>query len=119
LAAVGDGAFMMNSQEIETAVRENIPITVLIWEDHAYGLIKWKMDMELGHDTQISFANPDFVTYAESYGAKGYRVGAANELRPTLKEALAYKGVSVVTCPVDYSENIQLTDRLGELTDPI
>ena len=100
-------------------MRENIPITVLIWEDHAYGLIKWKMDMELGHHTQISFANPDFVTYAQSYGAKGYRVGAANELRPTLKEALAYKGVSVVTCPVDYSENIQLTDRLWELTDPI
>jgi acetolactate synthase-1/2/3 large subunit len=77
------------------------------------------MDMELGHDTQISFDNPDFVIYAESFGAKGYRVGAANELRPTLKEALAYEGVSVVTCPVDYSENIRLTDRLGELTDPI
>jgi len=119
LAAVGDGAFLMNSQEIETAVRENIPLTVLIWEDYAYGLIKWKMDMELGHDTQISFNNPDFVTYAESYGAKGYRVDAANELRPTLKEALAYEGVSVITCPVDYSENIRLTDRLGELTEPI
>jgi acetolactate synthase-1/2/3 large subunit len=119
LAAVGDGAFMMNSQEIETALRENIPITVLIWEDYAYGLIKWKMDIELGHDTQISFENPDFVSYAESFGAKGYRVGAANELLPTLKEALAYEGVSVVTCPVDYSENIQLTDRLGELTEPI
>jgi acetolactate synthase-1/2/3 large subunit len=119
LAAVGDGAFMMNSQEIETAVRENIPLTVLIWEDYAYGLIKWKMDIELGHDTQISFENPDFVSYAESFGAKGYRVGAANELLPTLKEALAYEGVSVVTCPVDYSENIQLTDRLGELTEPI
>jgi acetolactate synthase-1/2/3 large subunit len=119
LAAVGDGAFMMNSQEIETAVRENIPLTVLIWEDYAYGLIEWKMDMELGHDTQISFDNPDFVTYAESFGARGYRVAAANELLPTLKEALAYEGVSVVTCPVDYSENISLTDKLGELTDPI
>jgi acetolactate synthase I/II/III large subunit len=119
LAAVGDGAFVMNSQEIETAVREDIPLTVLIWEDHAYGLIKWKMDMELGHATQISFDNPDFVTYAESFGAKGYRVGTTNELLPMLKEALAYEGVSVVICPVDYSENIRLTDRLGELTEPI
>lgn len=119
LAAVGDGAFMMNSQEIETAIRENIPLTVLIWEDYAYGLIEWKMDIELGRDTQISFDNPDFVAYAESFGAKGYRVGAADELRPTLEEALAYEGVSVVTCPVDYSENTRLTDRLGELTDSI
>ena len=74
LAAVGDGAFLMNSQEIETAVRERIPLTVLIWQDDAYGLIKWKMDLELGHDVAIDFSNPDFVAYAESFGARGYQV---------------------------------------------
>jgi acetolactate synthase-1/2/3 large subunit len=119
LAVVGDGAFMMNSQEIETAVREDVPITVLIWEDRAYGLIEWKMDIELGHNAEVSFENPDFVAYAESFGARGYRVGAAGELLPTLKEALAHEGVSVITCPVDYAENMRLTERLGELTGPI
>ena len=107
---------MMNSQEIETALREKIPLKVLIWEDGSYGLIKWKMDMELGHHRDVDFNNPDFVKYAESFGAKGYRIGAAAELLPTLRKALAEDGVSVITCPVDYSENMKLTDRLGELT---
>ncbi|MFC5746954.1 thiamine pyrophosphate-dependent enzyme [Actinomadura rugatobispora] len=118
LAATGDGAFLMNSQELETAVREDIPITVLIWEDGAYGLIEWKMDLELGRSTSIRFSNPDFVKYAESFGARGYRVGAAGELLPTLREALAGDGVSVVTVPVDYSHNLKLTDALGDLTGP-
>ncbi|MEV5573993.1 acetolactate synthase large subunit [Spirillospora sp. NPDC052269] len=118
LAATGDGAFLMNSQELETAVRENIPITVLIWEDDAYGLIEWKMDLEMGRSSNIKFGNPDFVAYAESFGAHGYRVNSADELLPTLRKALAEDGVSVVTVPVDYSHNMQLTDKLGELTDP-
>ncbi|WP_415838905.1 thiamine pyrophosphate-dependent enzyme, partial [Roseomonas mucosa] len=116
LAAMGDGSFMMNSQEIETAMREKIPLKVLIWEDRAYGLIKWKMDMELGHHRDVDFTNPDFVKYAESFGAKGYRIGAAAELLPTLQKALAEDGVSIISCPVDYAENMKLTDRLGELT---
>jgi acetolactate synthase-1/2/3 large subunit len=70
LAAMGDGAFLMNSQEIETALRERIPLTVLIWQDDACGLIKWKMDLELGHDVAISFSTPDSVAYAESFGAR-------------------------------------------------
>lgn len=119
LAAMGDGSFMMNSQEIETAVRENIPLKVLIWEDKAYGLIKWKMDMELGHHRDVDFGNPDFVKYAESFGAKGYRITAADELLPTLTKALAEDGVSIICCPVDYSENMKLTDKLGALTDPM
>ncbi|GAA2599471.1 acetolactate synthase large subunit [Actinomadura fulvescens] len=119
LAATGDGAFLMNSQELETAVRENIPITVLIWEDDAYGLIEWKMDLELGRNSHIKFGNPDFVKYAESFGAKGYRVTAADELLPTLQKALADDGVSVITVPVDYSHNLRLTDKLGELTDAL
>ncbi|WP_024935012.1 MULTISPECIES: acetolactate synthase large subunit [Actinomadura] len=118
LAATGDGAFLMNSQELETAVRENIPITVLIWDDSAYGLIEWKMDLDLGHSSNIRFGNPDFVRYAESFGARGYRVESAAELLPTLRKALADDTVSVITVPVDYSHNLQLTDKLGDLTGP-
>ena len=91
---------------------------MLVWEDEAYGLIKWKMELELGHDVATSFGNPDFVTYAESFGARGYRVGSAADLLPMLTEALAADTVSVIACPVDYSENLQLTDALGELTGP-
>jgi acetolactate synthase-1/2/3 large subunit len=118
LAAVGDGAFLMNSQELETAVRERIPLTVLIWQDDAYGLIKWKMDMEIGHDVAINFSNPDFVAYAESFGARGFRVGSAGELLPMLTDALSFEGVSVITCPVDYGENLRLTAALGDLSGP-
>ncbi|NDU74639.1 acetolactate synthase large subunit [Actinomadura sp. DSM 109109] len=118
LAATGDGAFLMNSQELETAVRENIPITVLIWEDSAYGLIDWKMGLDLGRSSNVTFGNPDFVRYAESFGARGYRVESAAELLPTLRKALADDAVSVITVPVDYSHNLRLTDKLGELTGP-
>lgn len=119
LAATGDGAFLMNSQELETAVRERIPLTVLVWIDGGYGLIQWKMDLELGRHSDVAFGNPDFVTYAESFGAHGYRVDAAEQLLPVLREALAGDGVSVIACPVDYSENLRLTDRLGALTEPL
>ena len=119
LAVVGDGAFLMNSQEIETAVRERIPLVVLIWEDGGYGLIEWKMDLELGEHHYVRFGNPDIVTYAESFGAKGYQIKSADELLPTLKAALDDDGVSLICCPVDYSENLRLTDRLGELDETL
>jgi acetolactate synthase I/II/III large subunit len=119
LAVVGDGAFLMNSQEIETAVRERIPLVVLIWEDGGYGLIEWKMDLELGDHYYVKFGNPDIVSYAESFGAKGYRIKNADELLPTLKAALDDDGVSLICCPVDYSENLRLTDRLGELDETL
>ncbi|OBF23065.1 acetolactate synthase [Mycobacterium kubicae] len=119
LAVVGDGAFMMNSQEIETAVREKIPLVVLIWEDGGYGLIEWKMDLELGEHHYVSFSNPDVVSYAESFGAKGYRITSADELLPTLQKALDDDGVTLIACPVDYSENLRLTDRLGELDETL
>jgi acetolactate synthase-1/2/3 large subunit len=118
LAAVGDGAFLMNSQEIETAVRENIPLTVLVWVDDSYGLIEWKMDLELGRHSHVKFGNPDLVKYAESFGARGYQITAADQLLPTLREALDYDGVSIIACPVDYTENLRLTSRLGDLTGP-
>ncbi|MFA5111805.1 MAG: thiamine pyrophosphate-dependent enzyme, partial [Desulfobaccales bacterium] len=116
LAVTGDGGFLMNSQEIETALRENIPFVILIWVDGSYGLIKWKMDMKLGRSSHVDFGNPDFVRYAESFGAKGYLIRAADELLPTLKHALADNTVSVIACPVDYSENTKLTEKLEHLT---
>jgi acetolactate synthase I/II/III large subunit len=115
LAVMGDGAFLMNSQEIETAVRERIPLVVLVWEDNGYGLIEWKMDLELGNHYYVGFSNPDVLQYAESFGARGYRITAADQLLPTLRDALAGTGVSIIACPVDYSENLRLTDRLGQL----
>ncbi len=116
LASMGDGSFLMNSQEIETAMREGIHFVILIWVDQQYGLIKWKQELELGRSAFVTFGNPDFVKQAESYGARGYRVSAAEQLLPMLREALAANTVSIIECPVDYSENTRLTDKLGELT---
>jgi acetolactate synthase-1/2/3 large subunit len=104
---------------LETAIREDVPLVVLIWEDQAYGLIKWKMDLELGHHSSVDFHNPDFVKYAEAFGAKGYRISRADELFPTLKSALQDNAISVIVCPVDYSENMELTDKLGRLTEAL
>ncbi|WP_422747711.1 acetolactate synthase large subunit [Mycobacterium sp. WMMD1722] len=117
LVATGDGAFLMNSQEIETALRIGTPMVILIWVDEAYGLISWKMDLEIGHNVDTRFTNPEFVAYAESFGAKGYRITSAAELLPTLREALAADTVSVVACPVDYRANSALIESLGELDE--
>lgn len=117
LVATGDGSFLMNSQEIETALRLRTPLVILIWVDDAYGLISWKMDLEIGHNVDTRFGNPDFVAYAESFGARGYRISSADELLPTLRQALADDTVSVVACPVDYSANSALIASLGELDE--
>jgi len=119
LAAMGDGAFAMSMAEIETAVREDVHIVVLVWVDGGYGLIGWKQDIHFGRRAAVSFTNPDFVKLAESFGAKGYEVGSADELAPTLRKALDDDAVSIVACPVDYAENARLIERLGALTDPI
>jgi acetolactate synthase-1/2/3 large subunit len=119
LAVTGDGGFLMNSQEIETAVRERIPLVVLIWEDGGYVLIEWKMDLEVGGHSNVTFTNPDVVPYAASFGAKGYRITSADELLPTLREALADDGVSIISCPVDYRENLELVERLGALDEAL
>jgi acetolactate synthase-1/2/3 large subunit len=116
LATMGDGSFLMNSQELETAMREKIPFVVLVWVDQEYGLIKWKQNLEIGRPAFIDFTNPDFLKQAESYGCRGVRIGAASELRPALEDALAHDTVTIIECPVDYSENAQLTDKLGDLT---
>lgn len=119
IAISGDGGFMMNSQEIETAMRIGTPFVNLIFNDSKYGLIKWKQDDQFGRESHIDFTNPNFFKYAESFGAKAYRVSAADELLPILEEALQQDVVSVVDCPVDYRENIKLTEELGELTCPL
>jgi acetolactate synthase-1/2/3 large subunit len=119
LVATGDGSFLMNSQEIETALRLRLPFVILVWVDDAYGLISWKMDMEIGHNVDTRFANPDFVAYAESFGAKGYRISSANELLPCLRAALADDTVSVIACPVDYAANTELIRTLGDLDDSL
>jgi acetolactate synthase-1/2/3 large subunit len=117
LAVAGDAGFLMNSMELETAVREKIPLVVLVWVDGSYGMIKWEMDLELGHHSHVDFGNPDFVKFAESFGGKGYLITRAGDLLPTLKRALADNSVSVIACPVDYTQNTVLTDKLGELTE--
>ncbi len=119
VAVTGDGGFMMNSQELETAVRLNTPIVVLIWNDGGYGLIDWKQMNQFGRPAHVQFGNPDFVAYAESFGAKGYRVTATEELLPTIADALASDQVCVIDCPVDYSENLKLTKMLGAMVCPI
>jgi acetolactate synthase-1/2/3 large subunit len=110
---------MMNSQEIETALRIGTPIIILIWTDSQYGLIQWHQLRRFGRDSHIDFKNPDFVKYAESFGAKGYRVESADQLAPTLRQAVADDTVVVIDCPVDYSENMKLTEKLGNLVCPI
>jgi len=119
LTVTGDAGFLMNSQEIETALRIGVAIVILVWNDSKYGLIKWHQDRRFGRDTQIDFNNPDLVKYAESFGAKGYRVEKAGDLLPMLKQAIADDTVVLIDCPVDYSENMKLTEKLGNLVCPI
>ncbi len=114
VAVTGDAGFLMNSQEIETAMRINTPIVILIWNDGAYGLIEWKQMSQYGRKSHIDFNNPDFVKYAEAFGAKGYRIEKTEDLLPTLEKALKDDTVSIIDCPVDYSENLKLTAKLGE-----
>ena len=119
VAVTGDAGFMMNSQEIETALRHELAFVILIWTDSEYGLIKWHQLRNFGRSSNISFNNPDFVKYADSFGAKGYRVESSGDLLPTLRQAIADDTVVIVDCPVDYSENMKLTEKLGELVCPI
>ena len=115
VAVTGDGGFLMNSQELETAVRLGLPLTVLIWRDDGYGVIRWKQQLRFGRTSSVEFGNPDLVRYAESFGAVGYRVKDPSELRPILVDALKSKVPAVIDCPVDYAENLRLTERLRSL----
>jgi acetolactate synthase-1/2/3 large subunit len=113
LAVCGDGGFMMNSQEMETAVRLGLDLVVLVLEDNAYGMIRWKQEVDGFADFGLRFGNPDFVAYAKAYGAKGSRVSSASGLAACLEAAFSGGGVHLVVAPVDYSENIRvLVDEL-------
>jgi acetolactate synthase-1/2/3 large subunit len=115
LAVCGDGGFMMNSQELETATRLGLNLVVLILQDNAFGMIRWKQEADGFADWGLSFGNPDFSRYAEAYGAKGSRVETADGLVPALEVAFNAGGVQLVAVPVDYSENIRvLTDELRQ-----
>ena len=111
MAICGDGGFMMNSQELETAVRLGMQLVVLILRDDAYGMIRWKQANMGLPDFGLTYGNPDFVRYVESYGGRGHRVSSAAELGPLLAECLAAPGVHLIDCPVDYSENDAVLNR--------
>jgi len=111
ITVCGDGGFMMNSQEVETAVRLKLHIVILILRDDAYGMIKWKQS-NMGFDNfGLDYGNPDFVKYIESYGGKGWRVSAADQVAPQLKQCLAEPGVHLIDIPIDYSLNDETLNK--------
>jgi acetolactate synthase-1/2/3 large subunit len=118
VAVTGDGGFMMNCQELETALRVGTPFVTLIFNDGGYGLIEWKQQNHFGEGESafVKFGNPDFVKFAESMGLKGYRVTSTTDLISTLKMALAQDVPSVIDCPVDYGENLRFTHKAGDLS---
>jgi acetolactate synthase-1/2/3 large subunit len=116
VALCGDGGFLMNSQELETAKRIGANICAVVWRDDGYGLIDWKQRNEFGRPFAVEFGNPDFVAYAESFGIAGFRPSSAADLYPTLMRALDVDGPSLVEVPIDYAENLRLTERLGALS---
>jgi len=116
VAVTGDGGFMMNCQELETALRIGTAFVTIIFNDGGYGLIEWKQQNQLGTSAFVKFGNPDFVKFAESMGLKGYRVESTADFIPILKTALAQTVPSVIDCRVDYRENLRFTQKSGELT---
>ena len=115
MAICGDGGFMMNSQEMETAVRLKLNLVVLILRDDSYGMIRWKQEGMGFPDFGLEYGNPDFVKYAESYNAKGHRVEKTENYAPLLQKCLEEGGVHLIELPVDYSENKKvLSDELKD-----
>lgn len=119
LTIAGDGGFMMNSQELETAIRLRMNLVVVVLNDSGYGMIKWKQQGMEFENFGLEFGNPDFVKYAESYGATGHRVASAGDLQPMIKKAFSDGGVHLIEVPLDYSENHRvLTEELKERLCP-
>jgi acetolactate synthase-1/2/3 large subunit len=118
LGIAGDGGFLMNVQEMETAARLGVDLVMLVWEDGGYGLIAWKQENEFDKHTDLSFGNPDWGQLAAAFGWNGHRVERSADLQATLRKALDEKGPSLVTLPIDYRENVILTQRLGEMMNP-
>jgi acetolactate synthase-1/2/3 large subunit len=119
VTVTGDGGFMMNCQELETAVRENIPVVSLIFHDNSYSLIEIKQQTTFGRKSHVNFGNPDFVKFAESFGAYGYKIESTNELKPVFEEAFSKDRPVVIDCPVDYRENLKIMEKFGALISPI
>ncbi len=115
LAITGDGGFMMNCQEFETAIRIGTNFVTLIFNDCSYGLIKWKQQTHYQHSYGVDFTNPDFVKFAESMHATGFRIKKAEELMPTLEKAFKLNTPVIIDCQVDYAENMKLTEHLDQL----
>ena len=119
LSISGDAGYLMNVQEMETAKRLNSNIVTMIWEDHMYGLIAWKQENEFGKHTDLSFGNPDWLLLAESFGWHGHKVNDSADLVDVLEKAFNEEGPSLVVIPIDYRENMILTERLGNIACPI
>jgi acetolactate synthase-1/2/3 large subunit len=116
---VGDGDFLMNVQEMETARRLNANINLMIWEDGGYGLISWKQENEFGRHTNMAFSNPDWLELAQAFGWQGQVVNRSADLRGAIDNALAHEGPSLIAVPIDYRENPKLTERLGNIVCPV
>ena len=120
LSISGDAGFMMNVQDLETAVRRKLNIVAMVWEDGEYGLIKWKQQNGFdGEHSDLAFNNPDFEVLAESFGMWGKKVTSTDQIVPFLEEAFSQEGPALISVPVDYSENMKLSDRLGQVSVPI
>jgi acetolactate synthase-1/2/3 large subunit len=118
IAVTGDAGFLMNSQELETAVRYDLPIIVLVWRDDGYGVIGWKQQLRFGRISGVTFGNPNLVDYARSFGAAGFRVESPTSFGDVFREALSCGKPAVIDCPVDYGENLRLSNRLKSLVRP-
>jgi acetolactate synthase-1/2/3 large subunit len=118
LGVCGDGGFLMNVQEMETATRLGVAPVILVWEDGGYGLIEWKQRGEFGRNTDLAFGNPDWLALAGAFGWSGHYVRSAETFRSTLEQAFSEPGPTLVVAPVDYRENMALTERLGEIIQP-
>ncbi|MGB5518314.1 MAG: acetolactate synthase large subunit [Gammaproteobacteria bacterium] len=119
IAVCGDAGFLMNVQEMETARRLDSNIVAMVWEDREYGLIAWKQQTQFGTHTDLSFGNPDWLKLADAFGWKGHFVDNSNDLAPVLERAFKERGPSLVVVPIDYRENLKLTERLGDIACPI
>jgi acetolactate synthase-1/2/3 large subunit len=112
----GDGGFLMNSQELETATRLGTAVVNIVWENGQYGSIAWKQDKKFGRHFDVGFGNPDFVKLAESFGMPAWRVGGAQEFSQRLASALALDVPSLIVVPIDYSVDVAISRELGAET---